>query len=60
MKFGTPDQDNGNHPGKCFPDGAWWANQCGEVNLNARDGPDWGPWTSQPYLKFSEMKVRHN
>ncbi|XP_066027298.1 fibrinogen-like protein A [Pocillopora verrucosa] len=60
MKFGTPDQDNDNHPGKCFPSGAWWANQCGEVNLNGKYGPDWGPWASYPDLNFSEMKVRHN
>ena len=60
MKFGTPDQDNDNHPSKCFPDGAWWANQCGEVNLNSMNGPVWRPWASHPDLNLSEMKVRHN
>ena len=60
MKFGTPDQDNDNYPDKCFPDGAWWANQCGKVNLNARGGPFWLPWATNPDLNLSEMKVRHN
>lgn len=60
MKFGTPDQDNDNSQGKCFPNGGWWANQCGEVNPNARNGPWWRPWASDSSLKFSEMKVRHD
>ena len=60
MKFGTPDQDNDNYSGKCFPYGGWWANQCGEVNPNAKGGPFWHPWASNSNLKFSEMKVRHN
>ena len=60
MKFGTPDQDNDNFLGKCFPHGAWWANQCGIVNLNARGGPFWLPWATNPDLNLSEMKVRQN
>uniref|UniRef100_A0A2C9KJU9 Fibrinogen C-terminal domain-containing protein n=1 Tax=Biomphalaria glabrata TaxID=6526 RepID=A0A2C9KJU9_BIOGL len=66
--FTTYDEDNDNHNNNCayVRYGAWWYDDCADVNLNGRwgrgepDGIFWDTVTVWESVSFSEMKIREN
>ena len=61
-KFTTRDNDNDATNFNCAQGhtGAWWYFSCSHSDLNARYTSSFYYWSGISFLKFSEMKIRHN